>query len=312
LGQNWTAFTGPGVNNEWESVAYGNGIYVAVSSTGTNRVMTSTDGENWTVRPSSNDSNAWKAITFGGGKFVAIATSGTNRVMTSTDGITWTGYAAADDGGTSQWQMITHGGGRYVAVNALGATPRFMVSTNGETWTGVNYTPVIGAITHDGEKFIAAANSGGASRIRTSTDGQTWLDVNTPNTTSSDIIIFFTPTEEFGFLIKAFNTYYLQNRNGSRRHSSKDLTTWTNDTNSSLLGQKLAFGNDILVGITNQDQGIKGVFYATTSEPSTGSIGRRGNGYVDAGWSGITSGDRQFVAVAKSGSQRILRSNPCP
>ena len=36
--------------NNWRSVTYGNGLFVAVSDNGTNRVMTSPDGINWTSR----------------------------------------------------------------------------------------------------------------------------------------------------------------------------------------------------------------------------------------------------------------------
>jgi hypothetical protein len=86
----WTTRTSA-ANNTWNSVAYGNGLFVAVSSTSTNQsVMTSSDGITWTLRTGTT-TNSWKSVTFGNGLFVAVAQSGTgNRVMTSPDGITWT------------------------------------------------------------------------------------------------------------------------------------------------------------------------------------------------------------------------------
>ena len=49
-GTTWTSRTSA-TDNSWNSVTYGNGLYVAVSSSGTgNRVMTSPDGINWTSR----------------------------------------------------------------------------------------------------------------------------------------------------------------------------------------------------------------------------------------------------------------------
>ena len=68
--------------NGWWSVTYGGGLFVAVTNTGTNRVMTSPDGITWTPR-SAAEANQWMSVTYGGGLFVAVAYDGTNRVMTS-------------------------------------------------------------------------------------------------------------------------------------------------------------------------------------------------------------------------------------
>ena len=71
-------------NNNWYSVCYGNGLFVAVAISGSgNRVMTSPDGINWTICTSAAD-NQWRSVCYGNGLFVAVASSGTNnRVMTS-------------------------------------------------------------------------------------------------------------------------------------------------------------------------------------------------------------------------------------
>jgi hypothetical protein len=83
-GITWTART-PAADNRWNSVTYGNGLFVAVGTTGTgNRVMTSPDGITWTSRTSAAD-NQWYGLTFGNGTFVAVSYAGIgNRVMTST------------------------------------------------------------------------------------------------------------------------------------------------------------------------------------------------------------------------------------
>ena len=49
-GDTWTARTSA-ADNEWRSVTFGNGLFVAVAQTGTgNRVMTSPDGITWTAQ----------------------------------------------------------------------------------------------------------------------------------------------------------------------------------------------------------------------------------------------------------------------
>ena len=82
-GITWTS-QASAANNAWRSVTYGNGLFVAVSLSGSgNRVMTSPDGITWTARTSAAD-NVWRSVTYGNGLFVAVSEDGTgNRVMTS-------------------------------------------------------------------------------------------------------------------------------------------------------------------------------------------------------------------------------------
>ncbi|MCK9571072.1 DUF2793 domain-containing protein, partial [Candidatus Pacearchaeota archaeon] len=95
----WTIRTSA-ADNQWRSVCYGNGLFVAVAITGSgNRVMTSPDGINWTIRTSAAD-NGWLSVCYGNGLFVAVANTGSgNRVMTSPDGINWTIRTSAADNG---------------------------------------------------------------------------------------------------------------------------------------------------------------------------------------------------------------------
>jgi len=121
----WTSQT-TGAARNWQSVAYGNGLYVAVANNGVGgRVMTSPDGVTWTSRTSAAD-NAWDSIAYGSDLFVAVSYDGTgNRVMTSPDGITWTSRTSAAD---NQWVGLTYGNGLFVAVAQSGVGNRVMTS----------------------------------------------------------------------------------------------------------------------------------------------------------------------------------------
>ena len=102
-GVNWISRSSA-ADNDWSSVAYGNGLFVAVANTGVgNRVMTSPD-DTWTIRTSAAD-NSWLSVIYGNGLFVAVANSGTgNRVMTSPDGLTWTSRTSTSD---ITWTTVT-------------------------------------------------------------------------------------------------------------------------------------------------------------------------------------------------------------
>ena len=124
-GEVWTSRTSA-ADNRWFDVTYGNGLFVAVSDTGTgNRVMTSPDGINWSIRSSAAD-NSWFGVTYGNGLFVAVSYNGVgNRVMTSLDGITWTSRSSAAD---NRWVGVTYGNGLFVAVSDDGLGNRVMTA----------------------------------------------------------------------------------------------------------------------------------------------------------------------------------------
>ena len=124
-GITWTSRTSA-ADNQWFSVAYGNGLWVAVSNTGTgNRVMSSPDGITWTSRTSAAD-NQWLSVAYGNGLWVAVSNTGTgNRVMSSPDGITWTSRTSAAD---NLWFSVAYGNGLWVAVSLDGTGNRLMTS----------------------------------------------------------------------------------------------------------------------------------------------------------------------------------------
>jgi len=170
---NWTTQTSA-ANNSWNSVAYGNGLFVAVSSSGTgNRVMTSPDGINWTLQTSAADNN-WYGVTYGNGLFVAVAQSGTgDHVMTSPDGINWTIRTPPAD---NQWNSVVYGNGLFVSVANTGIGNRVMTSPDGINWT-IRTSAADNdwrSVVYGNGLFVAVAQSGTGDRVMTSPDGINW------------------------------------------------------------------------------------------------------------------------------------------
>ena len=85
-GTSWSTVVPP-EDNSWRSIAYGNGVWVAVANSGTNRVMRSTnDGLNWTAHSAAGLSSL-HSVAYGNGVWVAVAYSGTNRLMRSVEAV---------------------------------------------------------------------------------------------------------------------------------------------------------------------------------------------------------------------------------
>jgi hypothetical protein len=177
--------------NDWTSVTYGNGLFVAVSWNGTNRVMTSPDGITWTSRSAAAETN-WKGVTYGNSLFVAVSYSQQgpigNRVMTSPDGITWTSRISAAE---NNWTDVNYGNGLFVAVSSNGTGNRVMTSPDGITWTSRSSAAdnPWSSVTYGDGLFVAV--SGGSAfptnRVMTSPDGITWTSRSSVNSTWTSV-----------------------------------------------------------------------------------------------------------------------------
>lgn len=109
-GTSWTTTTMPKSAN-WYGVAYGNGIFVAISGNNSNAAAYSTDGITWRSSTLPKTAN-WNAIAYGDGLFVAVV-SGENTSAYSHDGINWT---TASLPSSIAWEDIAYCNDTFVAV----------------------------------------------------------------------------------------------------------------------------------------------------------------------------------------------------
>ncbi len=286
IGVQWTQRTSAS-NNDWNSVTYGNGIFVAVSSTGTgDRVMTSPDGITWTSRTSAVD-NEWTSVTYGNGKFVAVARTGTgDRVMTSLDGINWTAQTSAAD---DDWRSVTYGNGLFVAVAFTGEGNRVMTSEDGVTWTARtspasnNWT----SVTYGNGLFVAVAEGGNGNLVMTSPDGINWtaqtsVEDNNWNsvTYGNDLFVAVSSSET-----------------GNQVMTSPDGITWTaqNVANSGKWAS-VTYGNGLFVAVANDIMGNKAIISPDGINWSNGAFP------VTTYYSSVTYGNGIFVVVSNRGA----------
>lgn len=167
------------------SIAFGNGIFVAVSDSYQNNtaIETSADGNTWIPRV-ADTTVQWNTIAFGGGVFIALGINqnwDASVGMKSTDGINWTPITLAST--DVNWKSLTYGGGRFVAVgepNAGSPSSLTMYSSNGITWSmgaGDN-GQYWNAVTYGDGKFVAVGRNGSGLQdedvITSSDGGQNW------------------------------------------------------------------------------------------------------------------------------------------
>ena len=282
-------------DNNWLAITYGNGLFVAVSSTGTgNRVMTSPDGITWTSRTSAANNN-WQSVTYGSGLFVAVSSTGTgNRVMTSPDGINWAVRVSAAD---IQWNGVTYGNGLFVAVGQSGIGFRVMTSPDGINWTSRasaadnQWT----SVTYGNGLFVAVSNTGTGNRVMTSPDGINW----TSRASAADNQ-WTSVTYGNGVFVAVAQTGI-----GNRVMTSPDGINWTSRLSAeNILWKSVTYGNGLFVAVSNSGNGNRimtspdGTTWTTRTSPA------------DNQWMAVAYGNGQFVAVAQLGtSNRVMTSS---
>ena len=289
----WTSRTSA-VDNDWRSVAYGNGLFVAVSSSGTgNRVMTSPDGINWTSRTSAADNN-WESVAYGNGIFVAVSDSGTgNRIMISLDGISWASRTSAVD---NNWNSVAYGGGIFVAVSSTGTGNRVMTSSDGVNWVSRTSAADNGwlSVTYGNGLFVAVSQDGTGNRVMSSPDGITW----TSRTSAADNI-WNSVTYGNGLFVAVSSS-----GTGNRVMTSPNGITWTSRTDS--VGNNWAsitYGNRLFVAVSHTGTGDR----VMTSPDGINWTSR--TSAADNNWPSVAYGNGLFVAVSITGTgNRVMTS----
>lgn len=197
--------------NAWNSVTYGNGKYVAVSTNG--YVTVSYDGLHWEA-PKKTHANlgiSWNNIAFANGTFVLSGGDyDSNYISVSNDGGTWS-ELMKDSGcgrivfGGNRWVIcndyciyswnsdftqkeqvepsydnaradyydVAFGNDLFVLVSSCANDGDVFTSTDGLEWKRLFTEISCQCITFDGKQFVAG---GGGGRIWISDDGESWIE----------------------------------------------------------------------------------------------------------------------------------------
>jgi hypothetical protein len=194
-GTQWTTLSGPPSspqqagrpteNGQFTGLAYGHGLFVAVSSAGT--LDTSPNGVAWTQR-FWRPKNSFSSITYGDGRFIAVDAA-QGDVLISLNGVNWslithplTGAVEAPSGGV-HFGAVAYGGGNFVAFGDSPSSAGYVAtSVFGYIWTLHQYSPAqtIDAAAFGCGSFVAGGKS--TQTIISSPTGGDWssVDVATP------------------------------------------------------------------------------------------------------------------------------------
>jgi hypothetical protein len=273
----------------WNSIAYGNGKFVAVGDHDVNpqRAMVSTDGVTWSPNNAIDDS--WVDIAYGNGTFVAVSNSNPGGVMTSTDGVNWSSRSSAL---TGTLDAVTYGNGTFVALGWCSGCDQVMTSPNGVNWTArsIPSNESWRDVTYGNGTFVAVGYGG---VVMTSTNnGATWTDQSSASASCGGTCDWDSITYGNGTFVALRSTvdgWYgsvATSPDGviwTTQYGSDDITQWTDVTyNNDLF---VAIGQPTYLGQTAVMTSPDGISWSPKISP------------INCYWNGVAYGGGVFAAV---------------
>ena len=259
-------------STKWESVAYGNGKFVAVTTSDV--AAYSEDGINWT-QTTLPVSSGFSSVAYGNGKFVAIAW-GQKIAVYSEDGINWTQTTLPFSG---YWSSVAYGNGKFVAVGG-GNNPYFAYSEDGINWslTGtVTNSYQWCSVAYGNGKFVAVGES---DLVAYSEDGINWSLGNLPINAKWTSVAYG-------------NGKFVAIYTGNGGAYSEDGINWTRITTaSSFQWESLVYGNGKFVAVANDSYGRAmysedGITWTHVNISS-----------FSTWWKCVTYGNGKFIAIS--------------
>ena len=273
------------------SVAFGNGLYVAVGTTGT--ILTSYDSISWTPIYGGVTTNL-NHICYGNGKFVAVGASGT--IIYSTDGFVWNKATLSV---FLTFTSVVYAGGSILNFVATTTTGNVVISSNGSTWgnaISTGQTNSLNSIDYFDGLLVAVGDN---ATLIYSTDANNWSSslVSLPPIGSASNI--HTATSGYNFnVVKYVGEQWIVAGDYSTVIISVDGLNW-------IYGYTDTFRASATNGTKSVFVGDGGIIYTTTnttltqSDELVASLETLSNtNLYDVIWS---DDDSMFIAVGAAG-----------
>jgi len=332
-GESWTAGVTPNIN--LEDVCYVKDIdsgiyrYIAVASSGADRVIYTDDGgETWTAVSSADDAETWVSVDYATDIKTIVAVASSGKIMHSVDyGISWTLATAP----SQIWNEVKRAVylGLFVATSTNG-TQQIATSTTGESWTlqdvpygGTSIVPGGGdleTITYSTDIALPGIVYTSAATEYTSKDTSLELTTALPALTGGNIYRIDQISCKLRTLLAGKVAYLKVTIQAASLYSGVEtqIVEWTNNTSTyitksldlaleSETDEAVIFRYYMKTSDSNYRAAATALGYKATIQSTTG--GTVGYNYNE--WTGLAIADdlKYIVAVAQTGTgNRLMNS----
>ena len=284
-GVSWTA-GGSLPAGTWTSIAYGQGVWVAVSTGATTTAYSADGGTTWTAGGALPASSTWIGIAYGNNRFVAVSSDGTRSPAFSVNkGVTWSST------GVSGWlnQTVTgvrYGQGVFVATNST--SNNAVSSEDGIVWT-------TRALTRSSGTGFRAAIQGNPNR------NGIWVGIPSASTTAASSALIGATAKGRAF-VSENKIFAIRLIDSGSSYTSAPTITITDPNNLFEAPTQVRIGNGVCANPSFIDRGLG--YDSAIAELDTG------NGYADNFQSGQFMAVRRLTGIPKAGANVVFNTQP--
>ena len=285
-GQSWTAGgTTPGGTGT--SIAYGQGVWIVVSSLFNTSAYSADGGVTWTAGGTLPSSSSWSGIAYGANKFVVVSSDGSVNPVWSVDkGVTWSSTGSSGYIGSGTTTRVNYGQGVFLVTQS--SSNNMSSSEDGIVWT---------------TRAITRASGTGALEAVHGNPSQTgiWAIIPSSSTTAASSAILGATTKARAFVADN-KIYAIRVTDPGSAYSSAPTITITDPNNLYEAPTSVRIGDGACANVSFKNRGAG--FDSAIIEQDTG------NGYGNNFQSGRFVGVKQLTGIPRAGANVVFATQP--
>ena len=285
-GISWTAGGTVG-SGTFTSIAYGQGVWVAITTGATTTRISTDGGQTWTAGGALPLSSTWISIAYGGNKFVAVSSDGAVDPAYSVDrGLTWSSTGETGYFGSGTITGVRYGQGVFVVSQST--SNNLVSSENGINWT---------------TRAITRASGTGVSRAVNGNPNQSgiWAIIPSASTTAASSAIIGSTAKARAF-VSDNKIFAIRITDPGSAYASAPTITITDPNNLFEAPTQIRTGNGVCANVSfiNRGTGFDSAFVEQD----------QGDGFADNFQNGKFMGVRRLTGIPRAGANVVFSSQP--
>jgi len=285
-GQSWVAGAStPGGTGT--SIAYGQGVWIVVSSLFNTTAYSADGGVTWTAGGTLPSSSAWSGLAYGANKFVVVASDGAVNPAWSVDkGRTWSSTGSSGYIGSGTTTRANYGQGVFVVTQS--SSNNMSSSEDGVVWT---------------TRAITRASGTGALEAVNGNPSQTsiWAIIPSASTTAASSAILGATAKARAFVSDS-KIFAIRVTDPGSAYASAPTITITDPNNLFEAPTTVRIGDGACANVSFKNRGTG--FDSAIIEQDTG------NGYGNNFQSGRFIGVKRLTGIPRAGANVVFATQP--
>jgi hypothetical protein len=285
-GISWTAGGSVG-SGTFTSIAYGQGVWVAITTGATTTRISTDGGQTWTAGGALPATSTWISVAYGANKFVAVSSDGAvDPAYSVNGGVTWSSVGETGYFGSGTVTAVRYGQGVFVVTQS--SSNNMVSSENGINWT---------------TRAITRASGTGAAEAVNGNPNQTgiWAIIPSASTTAASSAIIGSTAKARAFVADN-KIFAIRVTDPGSAYASAPTITITDPNNLFEAPTQIRTGNGVLANVSFRNRGTG--FDSAFVEQDLG------DGFADNFQNGKFMGVRRLTGIPRAGANVVFATQP--